>query len=91
MQTDQEHYHVAGTAQRTRRRLSDRIEEAFDQACDQGQTEVAACMLKGLDLVLLGQPLAWERRKAALSVMRACAARLEHLRNKQRADTEASQ
>jgi|GEM_PF-2520438 len=70
-----------------RRRLSDRIEEAFDQACDQGQIEVAACMLKGLDLVLLGQPQSWNRRQAALGTLRACLIRLEQLRL---AQTEAS-
>ena len=66
-----------------RRRLSDRIEEAFDQACRQGQAEVAACMLKGLDQCLLGQPTPWERRKAALTLLRSCADRLGALRQSQ--------
>lgn len=63
-----------------RRRLSDRIEDAFDQACQQGQLEVAACMLKGLDLALLGRPTDWDRRQAALGLLRACHERLEQLR-----------
>lgn len=66
-----------------RRRLSDKIEDAFNQACRQGQTEVAACMLKGLDQCLLGQPTPWERRKAALLLLRACATRLSLLRDAQ--------
>ncbi len=65
------------------RRLSDKIEQAFDQACQQGQVEVAACMLKGLDLVLLGQPMAWERRQAALGLVRLCQSRLQSLRDSQ--------
>ena len=68
-----------------KRRLSDRIEQAFDQACDQGQVEVAACMLKGLDLALLGRPTPWERRQAALVLLRTCANRLEALRDTQAA------
>ena len=66
-----------------KRRLSDKIEQAFDQACEQGQVEVAACMLKGLDLVLLGQPMPWERRQAALGLMRTCQSRLQSLRDGQ--------
>ena len=66
-----------------RRRLSDRIEDAFDQACRQGQAEVAACMLKGLDQCLLGQPTPWERRKVALTLLRTCAERLSLLRHAQ--------
>ncbi len=62
------------------RRLSDKIEQAFDQACRQGQLEVAACMLKGLDLVLLGKPESWDRRQASLTVMRSMYARLAQLR-----------
>ena len=71
---------VPGTV---RRRLSDKIEQAFDQACEQGQVEVAACMLKGLDLVLLGQPMPWERRQAALGLVRLCQSRLQSLRDSQ--------
>lgn len=72
-----------------KRRLSDRIEQAFDQACDQGQIEVAACMLKGLDLALLGNPTQWERRQAALALLRTCANRLQALRTTQAAETVA--
>ncbi len=66
-----------------KRRLSDKIEQAFEQACEQGQVEVAACMLKGLDLVLLGQPMPWERRQAALGLLRVCQSRLQSLRDGQ--------
>ena len=62
------------------RRLGDKIEQAFDQACRQKQLEVAACMLKGLDIALLGQPTSWDRRQAALSLMRLSRERLEGLR-----------
>ncbi len=71
-----------------RRRLSDKIEDAFDQACRQGQAEVAACMLKGLDQCLLGQPTPRERRQASLALLRACAERLDLLRHAQ-ANTSA--
>ena len=66
-----------------RRRLSDKIEQAFDQACEQGQVDVAACMLKGLDMALLGQPMPWERRQAALDLVRLCQSRLQNLRASQ--------
>ncbi len=66
-----------------RRRLSDKIEQAFDQACEQGQVDVAACMLKGLDMALLGQPMPWERRQAALRLIRLCQSRLQNLRDSQ--------
>ncbi len=69
------------------RRLSDRIEAAFDQACDQGLTEIAGCMLKGLDLALLGRPQSWDRRQAALGVLRACHSRLEEMRRMEVAAT----
>ena len=72
-----------------KRRLSDRIELAFDQACEQGQAEVAACMLKGLDLALLGRPTPWDRRQAALTLLRSCQARLEALRAAQSAEPDA--
>ncbi len=72
-----------------RRRLSDKIEDAFDQACRQGQAEVAACMLKGLDQCLLGQPTAWERRQAALILLRSCAERLSLLRHTQASANDA--
>ncbi len=75
--------------ERTARRLSDKIEQAFDQACEQGLTEVAGCMLKGLDLALLGRPQGWERRQAALGVLRACHARLEEMRRQERASATA--
>jgi hypothetical protein len=71
------------------RRLSDRIELAFEQACDQGQLEVAACMLKGLDLALLGQPLPWDRRQMALGLLRACQSRLQALREARTAQVPA--
>jgi hypothetical protein len=62
------------------RRLSDKIEQAFDQACRQKQLEVAACMLKGLDIALLGHPTTWDRRQAALNLLRSSHDRLEALR-----------
>ncbi len=73
----------------TRRRLSDRIEDAFDLACLQGEVDIASCMLKALDLSLLARPLGWERRQRALGVLRACHARLEQLRLAQMAEQHA--
>ncbi len=68
------------------RRLSDKIELAFEQACGQGQADVAACMLKALDLCLLGQPTPWDRRQASLKLLRNCASRLSTLRETQSAE-----
>ena len=76
-------YQVLGADGQIRRRLSDKIEQAFDQACEQGQADVAACMLKGLDMALLGQPMPWERRQAALGLVRLCQNRLQTLRDGQ--------
>jgi hypothetical protein len=67
----------------TRRRLGDRIEDAFALACWQGEADIAACLLKALDLSLLARPLSWERRQRALGVLRACHAQLEQLRQGQ--------
>ena len=69
-----------------RRRLSDRIEDAFEQACRQGRVDVAACLLQGLDICLLGQPTPWDRRQAALHLLRGCADRLDRLRQAQPAE-----
>jgi hypothetical protein len=73
----------------TRRRLSDRIEDAFDLACLQGEVDIASCMLKALDLCLLGRPMDWERRQLAVGVLRGCQARLEELRQAQAAEERA--
>jgi hypothetical protein len=64
-----------------RRRLSDKIEEAFDQACTQGQLEVAACMLKGMDMALLGRQQSWDQRQAGLALVRSMQERLQSLRD----------
>jgi hypothetical protein len=69
-----------GEAEQPARRLSDRIHEAFDQACRQGQLDVAACMLQGLDLALLSRPGSWDRRQEGLNLLRHSHARLAQLR-----------
>ncbi len=41
---------------KTKRRLSDHIRVAFDQACDQGDFEVAQALLRVLEFVLTRPP-----------------------------------
>ena len=68
-------------APRPARRLSDKIEQAFDQACGHGQLQVAACMLKGLDMALLGREQPWEERQTSLTLIRSLQERLQVLRD----------
>ncbi len=71
---------VTGDRERYSRRLSDKIQAAFDHACDDGQLEVAGELLETLELVLLRTPPKPERREAVVAPLMACHERLWHLR-----------
>ncbi len=70
--TDQERYS---------RRLSDKIQAAFDHACDEGELAVAADLLTTLELVLLRVPPKPDRREAVVAPLMASHERLWHLRS----------
>lgn len=69
-----------GDQERYSRRLSDKIQAAFDHACDESQLEVAAELLETLEHVLLRTPPKPERREAVVAPLLACHERLWHLR-----------
>jgi hypothetical protein len=71
--TDQERYS---------RRLSDKIQTAFDHACDEGELQVAADLLQTLELVLLRVAPKPDRREAVVAPLMASHERLWHLRAK---------
>ena len=45
------------------RRLSDKLLAAFDQACEQGQVEIAELVLKAIELVLTQEAAPVERER----------------------------
>ena len=71
---------VTNDRERYSRRLSDKIQAAFDHACDDRQLEVAGELLETLELVLLRTPPKPERREAVVGPLMACHERLWHLR-----------
>jgi hypothetical protein len=66
--------------ERYTRRLSDKIQSAFDHACDEGELEVAGDLLSTLELVLLRVPPKADRREAIVAPLMAAHERLWHLR-----------
>ncbi len=66
--------------ERYSRRLSDKIQTAFDHACDEGELQVAADLLQTLELVLLRVPPKPDRREAIVAPLMASHERLWHLR-----------
>jgi hypothetical protein len=68
--------------ERYSRRLSDKIQAAFDHACDEGELQVAADLLVTLELVLLRVAPKPDRREAIVAPLMASHARLWHLRSK---------
>lgn len=62
------------------RRLSDKIQAAFDHACDEGELQVAADLLETLEIVLLRVPPRPDRREAIVGPLMASHERLWHLR-----------
>ncbi len=69
--TDQERYS---------RRLSDKINAAFDHACEEGELEVAAELLETLEIVLLRTAPKADRREVIVAPLLAAHERLWHLR-----------
>jgi hypothetical protein len=70
----------AGDHERYSRRLSDKIQAAFDHACDEGDLIVATELLETLELVLLRTPPRVERRELVVAPLLASHERLWHLK-----------
>jgi len=66
--------------ERYSRRLSDKIQAAFDHACDEGDLIVATELLETLELVLLRTPPRMERRELVVAPLLASHERLWHLK-----------
>jgi hypothetical protein len=66
--------------ERYSRRLSDKIQAAFDHACDEGELQVATDLLVTLELVLLRVAPRPDRREAIVAPLMASHERLWHLR-----------
>jgi hypothetical protein len=65
------------------RRLSDKLLAAFDQACEQGQVEIAELVLKAIELVLTQEAAPVEReRRSHLGPVIEAFGRLKALREK---------
>ena len=65
------------------RRLSDKLLMAFDQACEQGQIEVAELVLKAMEIVLTQEAAPAEReRRSHLGPVVEAFGRLKALREK---------
>lgn len=65
------------------RRLSDKLLAAFDQACEQGQVEVAELVLKAIEIVLTQEAAPPEReRRSHLGPVVEAFGRLKALREK---------
>ena len=71
----------SGDQERYSRRLSDKIQAAFDHACDEGELIVAAELLETLELVLLRTPPRPERRETVVGPLLASHERLWHLKS----------
>ena len=69
--------------ERYSRRLSDKIQAAFDHACDEGELQVAAELLATLEVVLLRVPPKPDRREAVVAPLMASHERLWHLRSRE--------
>lgn len=67
--------------ERYNRRLSDKIQAAFDHACDEGELAVAGDLLTTLEIVLLRVPPKLDRREAIVAPLMALHERLWHLRS----------
>jgi hypothetical protein len=71
----------SGDQERYSRRLSDKIQAAFDHACDEGELIVATELLETLELVLLRTPPRPERRESVVAPLLASHERLWHLKS----------
>jgi hypothetical protein len=74
--------------ERYSRRLSDKIQAAFDHACDERELLVAADLLTTLELVLLRVAPKPDRREAIVAPLMASHERLWHLRTPESAMPE---
>ncbi len=72
---------ASGDQERYSRRLSDKIQVAFDHACDEGELIVATELLQTLELVLLRVPPRPERRETVVAPLLASHERLWHLKS----------
>jgi hypothetical protein len=70
----------SGDQERYSRRLSDKIQAAFDHACDEGELIVATELLETLELVLLRTPPRPERRETVVAPLLSSHERLWHLK-----------
>ncbi len=70
-----------GDKERYSRRLSDKIQAAFDHACDEGELIVATQLLEILEIVLLRVPPRPERRETVVAPLLASHERLWHLKS----------
>ena len=68
--------------ERYSRRLSDKIQAAFDHACDEGELQVAAELLATLEGVLLRVAPKPDRREAVVAPLMASHERLWHLKSR---------
>ncbi len=66
--------------ERYSRRLSDKIQAAFDHACEEGELQVAGELLETLELVLLRVPPRSDRREAIVGPLMVSHEKLWHLR-----------
>jgi hypothetical protein len=71
---------ASGDQERYSRRLSDKIQAAFDHACDESELIVATELLQTLELVLLRVPPRPERRETVVAPLLASHERLWHLK-----------
>ena len=69
--------------ERYSRRLSDKIQAAFDHACDEGELQVAAELLTTLEVVLLRVAPKPDRREAVVAPLMASHERLWHLKTRE--------
>jgi hypothetical protein len=72
---------TTGDQERYSRRLSDKIQAAFDHACDEGELIVATELLQTLELVLLRVAPRPERRETIVAPLLASHERLWHLKS----------
>jgi hypothetical protein len=86
--TQQQGATPAADQERYSRRLSDKIQAAFDHACDERELTVAADLLATLELVLLRVAPKPDRREAIVAPLMASHERLWHLRAKEQGKAE---
>jgi len=80
---------ATGDHERYSRRLSDKIQAAFEHACDEGELIAASELLAVLENVLLSNPLRPERRESVVAPLLALHERLWNLRMSSRGEVEA--